>query len=93
MIKELKKREVIIGYHDRAMRKIEKDKELDSMVPVEKDHLEDICELAIMECTRCRKGIKEIQDCKQRKLFLKYDIEPLKHEVEEGECPYQYKEG
>jgi len=92
LVAGMKSREVTVLYKTEAKREYEKMLKMESTVPVEADDLLDIVEQAINICVECEKTGSEAQNCHLKKLFLKYDIEPLDHHAPPGRCPYKYKE-
>lgn len=88
---EAGKMEVIAQYRDSAKREYEKMKALDDVTPVNTEHFYDLAELCIVGyCQKCKLSGSEANECRIRRHFLRYDVAPLKLEVEDGECPYQY---
>lgn len=92
VIKQVKQKEVVIKNKLQAEREYRKMRKMENTIPMPKEDLLDIVELTILECTRCERTGQDIKECKHRKLFLKYDIQPLRLDPPEGKCAYQYKE-
>jgi hypothetical protein len=87
---ETQKMKVIIRYKDSAVYDYELAKKMDGVTPIQTEELYDICEFALQECTMCRLKGEFVDECKRRKLFIKYHIEPVNYDVSDGKCPYQY---
>lgn len=87
VLNELRKMDVVCKYKDEAVREYERMKKLDSVTPVESEEFMDICGQALGVCQVCES--KEPENCKLRKLFVKYDVEVFEFSPGPGECPYK----
>jgi len=92
LLAEIRKMQVVVMYKQEALRKYNEMLKADSVTPVETEDFLDIVEQAVNICVSCTKKGEEAQSCRLAALFIKYDIEPLDKDAEEGKCPYQYIE-
>ena len=86
ILKELGKMQVVTRYHSEAVKEYEAMKKIDSVTPVETQDLLDIVQLALASCSVCE---EPGDDCKHKKLFIKYDMEPYNLSPGPGGCPYR----
>lgn len=94
VISDIGKREVVVRYKTQAQLEYQKMQELESVTPVETEDLLTIVDYALDCCfSKCKITDQDkIKKCPRRKVFIKYDIEPLHLDPPEGKCPYQYSE-
>ena len=64
--------------------------ESDEYVSIENDRFLYLCSFAYSACKECAKV--NHTNCELKKVFLEYDIEPLKHVVDETKCPYNHND-
>lgn len=68
---------------------IEKLKQVRKMpVKIQKEHRDDLIEIALNNCCNCQRNIKH---CDQRKLFKKMSIEAYDPDKTDSKCEYWYK--
>jgi len=92
MVEQLSKMELVARYKDQAAREYKKMQKLEDVTPVDTDDLFDIANTALNYCIKkCTNTGKEVENCVNRKLFLKYDIPVLDDKAKAGKCPYQFK--
>jgi hypothetical protein len=89
-IREVGKRKVAAFYTHDAVSEFNRFKAMDAVTPLDTQDFLDICEQAIGVCQRCDKTGEAADGCKLKKLFIKYDVEPLDLDAPVGKCPYQY---
>lgn len=87
---ESKKLRVAIHYNKDAINEFEKMKKADGITPVETEDFLDVVAVSISVCRTCSKVGKEADECYLRKIYFKYDIEPINYDAQEGQCQYQY---
>lgn len=85
IIKQVSKMEVVVKYRAEAIREYKQMMKLESVTPVETTDLLDICEKAVEMCKNCSENPN---DCKWRRLFIKYDIPMFTDSPEPEKCPY-----
>lgn len=95
VMKSIEQQELVLDYKAAARRKRNRKEEIESVTPVETEDLLTIVDYALSKCiNECKETDQEkIKSCPRRKVFLKYDIQPLHLDPPEGKCPYQYYEG
>jgi len=86
VVKELKKMQVVVKYSYQAVKEYEEMKKLDSVTPVETADLLEIVQLALASCSVCE---EPGDGCPHKKLFIKYDMEPINLNPGPGGCPYR----
>jgi seryl-tRNA synthetase len=90
VIKAIKGRQVVVMPTLEAKREYQKMAEMDKYEHIEIDDFLDILDYTFQSCMRfCKAKGEKADNCKLKKILLKYHVEPLKHEVEPGECPFQ----
>lgn len=90
VLKALKDRQVVVMPTLEAKREYQKMAEMDKYEHIEIDDFLDILDYTFQSCMRfCKAKGEKADNCKLKKILLKYHVEPLKHEVEPGECPFQ----
>ena len=91
LIAEKGKLQIVTRYTREALREFEECKKIDGVVPVVTDDFIDIVEHAIVgACQRCTLTGEEANNCRLKKHFINYDIEPYDLKAPVGKCPYQY---
>ena len=91
LISEIPKMQVVTKYRREAIREFEECKKIDSVTPVQTDDFIDIVEHAIVgACQKCTLTGDEADNCRLKKHFINYDIEPYDLKAPAGKCPYQY---
>lgn len=93
LLREVKKMQVVTRYNADAIKEYEAVKKMDSVTPVETDDLIDLVELGLASCSVCESVGDDADSCRFRKLFLKYDIQPLNCDAGPGVCPYRFAKG
>ena len=68
----------------------EAQRQVNDRVVMASDDFLDLCAKAINECTRCTRQGDDADQCGYKRIFIKYDVEPLDLEAPVGKCPYQY---
>jgi hypothetical protein len=87
---EIPRMEIVTTYRANALQEYRKLTQATEVTPVATDDLLSIAELTIEGyCKRCRNHGTLVEGCHVRKLFVKYDVEPLTYDPGEG-CPYRY---
>jgi len=79
--------EVIVKYTDNAIRAYKNMEKLDSVTPIETDHLLYIAAQAIEVCKGCDYNAEAVKKCPLRFVLIKYDIPVLDEDAVET-CPY-----
>ena len=91
LIAEIPKMSVVTKYKREALREFEEAKKIDNVTPVNTDDFIDIVEHAIVgACQKCTLTGEEADNCRLKKHFINYDIEPYDLKASAGKCPYQY---
>lgn len=87
VIEGTKKMEVVVKYTDDAIKGYKDMEKLDSITPIETDHLLYIACQAIEVCKECDYNAEMVQKCPLRFVLIKYDI-PVLNEDATSQCPY-----
>ena len=91
LLSEIPKMSVVTKYKRGAVRGFEEAKKIDSVTPVNTDDFIDIVEHAIVgACQKCTLTGEDADNCRLKKHFINYDIEPYDLKTPAGKCPYQY---
>lgn len=92
IVAESAKIEVTAQYKKDAVREYQAMLKLESVKPIDAEDLYDLVEHAIGICKTCRKEGPEIQACRIREIYVKYDIPGLYTALPVEYCVYQYRD-
>ena len=83
---QVAKMEVVVKYHDEAVREYKRMQELDSVTPIKTEDFFEICEQALGVCQTCK---DKPDGCRLRELFIEHDVPVFNESPGEGQCPYR----
>jgi hypothetical protein len=88
--KYIKRMHVVVRTKPEAQRELQRLKELDSTVVIDREDFINLCSFAIFNCMECTK--KDYKNCKLRDILMDNEIDPMDEYAEPTQCQYQYKD-